>query len=128
MTHASLIYLVDDDPSARRGLVRLFRTAGYDVQAYATANEFLEKYDPEIFGCLILDARLPGLSGEDLGNELNKRDVHLPLIFVTADDDPETRKTAKRLKAVGFFRKPVDGTALLDTIKWALEKEDRNRD
>jgi two-component system response regulator FixJ len=71
-------------------------------------------------GCLVLDARMPGLSGEELQQELKVRGVDLPIIVVTADDDPETCQQALRMRAVAFFRKPVDGTALLDAIRWAL--------
>ncbi len=71
----------------------------------------------------MLDARMPGVSGVELSNELKARGIHLPLIFVTADDDPETKQRALDMGAAGFFRKPVDGTALLDAIDWALRKE-----
>ena len=111
---------MDDDASARRGLARLLRTAGYDVHAFASANEFLDALDPQLWGCLVLDARMPGLSGEELHEELKGQGVDLPIIVVTADDDPETRRRALRMGAAGFFRKPVDGTALLDAIRWAL--------
>jgi len=117
------IYVVDDDPSARKGLTRLLRTAGHDVRDFASATEFLDALDPEISGCLVLDARMPGLSGEELHAELQARDVHLPIIVVTADDDPATRQSAQKMKAVSFFRKPVDGTALLDTIEWILRRD-----
>jgi FixJ family two-component response regulator len=120
MTKTSVVFVVDDDPSARRGLARLLRTAGHDVHEFASANEFLDALDPEVPGCLVLDARMPGLSGEELQQELKARGVDLPIIVVTVDDDPETRRKALRLKAAGFFRKPVDGTALLDAIRWAL--------
>jgi FixJ family two-component response regulator len=126
MTSQKCVFVVDDDPSVRSGLARLLRAAGYDVRAFSSANEFLDSLDPEVSGCLILDARMPGLSGEDLQAELEARNVYLPVIVVTADDDPKTRRRAERMKAVGFFRKPVDGTALLDAIAWALRSENVN--
>ncbi len=120
MTNATCVFVVDDDPSARGGLARLLRTAGHDVRDFASANEFLDALDPKMSGCLVLDARMPGLSGEELQAELKARGVDLPIIVVTADDDPETRQRALGMGAAGFFRKPVDGTALLDAIRWAL--------
>ena len=117
------IYLVDDDKSARKGLTRLLLTAGYQVHAYASSDELLNGPISDKNACLILDARMPGLSGLDLRAELEKKGVKLPVIFVTADDDEETRKKARVLKAAGFFRKPVDGPALLDAIAWALEMQ-----
>jgi len=120
MTSPNCVFVVDDDPSARRGLARLLRTAGHEVREHASAQEFLDALRSETCECLVLDARMPGLSGEELQAELKTRGVHLPIIIVTADDDPETRKKAQRMGAAGFFRKPVDGTALLDAITWAL--------
>ena len=123
MSTGKRVFVVDDDSSARNGISRLLRTAGHDVQAFASADDFLSNLDPEVTGCIILDARMPGLSWEELQTELKSRGVRLPIIFVTADDDPETRRKAQKMKATGFFRKPVDGTALLDAIKWAMGSE-----
>ena len=124
MSEASLVFVVDDDPSARRGLTRLLRAAGHDVRDFASANEFLDTLDPGASGCLILDARMPGLSSGELWAELEARGSHLSIIFVTADDDPATRLRAQKMGAVAFFRKPVDGTALLDAVAWALRSKD----
>ena len=69
---------------------------------------------------MVLDAGMPGLSGKELQAELTARGVHLSIIVITSNDDPETRRKAEEMKAAGFFRKPVDGTALLDAIDWTL--------
>ena len=69
--------------------------------------------------CLVMDIRMPGLSVEELALELGKRGIHLPIIIISADDNEETRQIARRVGAAGYFRKPVDGTALLDAIQWA---------
>ena len=121
MSNNNCVFLVDDDPAARNGISRLLRVAGYDVRSFASSNLFLDALTSEECGCLILDSRMPGLSGKELKEELTARGVHLSIIIVTADDDPETRREAEEMKAVGFFRKPVDGTALLDAIDWAIQ-------
>ena len=128
MTRMEYIFLVDDDPSARSGLARLLRAAGHEVRDFASGNEFVEALGSEASGCLVLDARMPGLSGTELQAELKARGVRLPIIVVTGDEDPETRQKAQDMGAAGFFRKPVDGAALLDAINWALEKNERNEE
>jgi FixJ family two-component response regulator len=117
------VFVVDDDESARNGLARLVRAGGYHVITYASATEFMLTLNSKITGCVLLDARMPGISGEELASELMKYSENLSIIFVTADDDPETKQKAKEMKAVGFFRKPVDGTALLDAIDWVLNSD-----
>lgn len=128
MQKTNLVFLVDDDPSARKGLARLLRTAGHDVRDFASANEFLDAINFEVCGCLVLDLRMPGLSGEELQEELKARGVHLSIIVVTADDNPETRRKAQEMKAAGFYRKPVDGPALLDAIDWTLRSSSTGDD
>ena len=123
MAGTNRTFVVDDDPSARSGLARLLRAAGYDVRVFASADEFLDTFDPDLSGCLVLDIRMPGMTGEEMQAELNARGVHLPTIVVTADDTQGTRQLAQKMKAVAFFRKPVDGLALVDAIKWVLERE-----
>jgi len=115
------VFVVDDDLSARNGLTRLIRTAGYNVHSFATTGSFLKFIESENHGCVLLDARMPGSSGNELKQKLFKYTQKLAVIFVTADDDDDTRRKAKEMHAVGFFRKPVDGTALLDAIEWALK-------
>lgn len=115
------VFVVDDDQSARSGLARLLRTAGYIVHSFSTTGSFLKFIESENRGCILLDARMPGFSTSELKEKLSMYSQQLAIIFVTADDDYETRKKAKELNAVGFFRKPVDGTALLDAIEWALK-------
>ena len=120
------VFIVDDDPSARRGIARLLRAAGHNVRVYASANEFLEIITKDDSGCLVLDARMPGMSGDELKAELNRRCIDLSIIVITGDDDPETKRKADKIKAVGFFRKPVDGAALLDAVEWALRSGSTN--
>ena len=119
MTKSTKVFVVDDDPSARRGLSRLLRAAGHDTLAFASASAFLEAFEAGSAGCIVLDARMPGMSGEELQAELEALGAHPPIIVVTGGDDPEAKQRALNMKAAGFFRKPVDGTALLDAIGWA---------
>jgi len=120
MPKANCVFVVDDDPSARNGLARLLRTAGHDVRDFASADEFLEALGTEECGCVVLDAGMLGLLGEEHLVKLTERYAGLPIVVVTADDNTEIRRKAEEIKAVGFFRKPIDGTALLDAIDWAL--------
>jgi FixJ family two-component response regulator len=125
------VFVIDDDSSVRNGLSRLLRAAGYPVHAFDSANKFLEYVDEFTSGCILLDIRMPGMSGDELALELKNRSVNLPIIVVTADDDQENKRLAKDIGAVGFFRKPVDGTALLDMVNWTLKsngKENMNND
>ena len=126
MKKDNCVFIVDDDPSARRGIARLLRTAGHNVRVYASANEFLDIITTDDSGCLVLDARMPGMSGDELNAELNRRHIDLSIIVVTGDDDPETKRKADIMKAKGFFRKPVDGAALLDAVEWALRSNSTN--
>jgi FixJ family two-component response regulator len=126
MADSSCVFVVDDDASARTGLTRLLRTAIDEVQSFSSADEFLEALDSSLSingntGCLVLDVRMPGLSGEALDRALKARGYHFPVIVVTADDDQATRRWALKMGAVGFFRKPIDGAALIDAVEWALQ-------
>jgi FixJ family two-component response regulator len=116
-----VVYLIDDDESVRRALQRLLRSAGFEVKAYSSAEEFLQSGNlEEKRACLILDIRMPGLTGFDLQQKLISKGVRMPVITVSAFDDAETRERARKLGATAFFRKPVDGQALIDAIHWAM--------
>jgi FixJ family two-component response regulator len=115
------VFVVDDDASARNGLARLMRAAGYHVYTYTSAKEFMATIHPKISGCVVLDIRMPRMSGIELAEKFIKYSQHLSIIFVTANDDPQIRKQANKMNAVGFFRKPVDGTALIDAINWSFK-------
>ena len=117
------IFVVDDDSSARNGFARLLRTAGCNVLSFSSTDEFLDALEPGMHGCIILDARMPGMSMEELHSELQGRGANLHVIVVTADNDEETRRQAERAGAEAFFLKPVDARALLDAIEWALRSE-----
>ena len=115
-----LIYLVDDDASVRKALTMLFMSADMEVKAFEAAEDLLKCQLREQNTCLISDIKLKGLSGIELQRQLAKRSIKIPVIFLTAFDSNEIRQQAKQAGAAGFFRKPVDDQALLDTIQWSL--------
>ena len=123
-TRVATVFIVDDDASARVGLGRLVRAAGYDVRLYADASAFLAAVCQTSNACIVLDMRMPGVAGVSLLMELASKGISLPAIVVTADEDPDTRHQARRTGVVAFFRKPVDGSALLDAIAWAVSDSD----
>jgi FixJ family two-component response regulator len=113
--------LIDDDESVRRALQRLLRSAGLDVKAFSSAEEFLQSGNlGEQRACIILDIRMPGMTGFDLQEKLVSKGIRIPVITVSAFDDAATRERARKLGATAFFRKPVDGEALIDAIHWAM--------
>jgi len=122
MNNSNSVIVVDDDVSARRGIARLLRAAGYDVRDFSSANEFLEALGHETPGCVVLDAGFLEEFVDELQTGIGKGGSDLPIIVVTAYDDRQTRQRALRLEAIGYFRKPIDGTALLDAIDWAMQK------
>jgi len=115
-----MVYLIDDDESVRRALQRLLRSAGLDVRAFASAEEFLESGNLNQKACIVLDIQMGGLTGFDLQEKLASKGIRIPTIAVSALDDAETRERARKLGATAFFRKPVDGQALIDAIHWAI--------
>lgn len=120
------ISIVDDDPSVRRALNRLFRSAGYIVTAYDSAEAFLEAAVVDETDFLILDVHLPGRSGLQLQLELQTSNDRLPVIFITAFDEEPTRIKAMESGAVEFLRKPIDSERLLDLIRLTLDdKQDQ---
>ena len=119
-TGLAKIYLVDDDASIRRALGRVMDSAGFEHEAFASAEEFLAKADGARAVCVVADARLPGMSGLELIRHAASDFPDLPFILLTANDAEETRSEARAVGAAAFFRKPVDAEALLDTIRWAI--------
>ena len=116
-----MVFLIDDDESVRKALQRLLRSAGLDVKAFSSAEEFLQSANlAEKGACIILDIRMPGLTGFDLQEKLASKGIRIPVITVSAFDDAATRERARKLGATAFFRKPVDGEALIDAIHWAI--------
>ena len=119
----SIVFFIDDDPLYRRSSERLVRSAGFDVQSFETAGDFLSSRRPNVPSCLILDVRLPGLSGLDLQRELAEAGVHIPIIFVTGHGDIPMSVQAMKAGAVEFLTKPFRDQALLDAIRQAIGRD-----
>jgi signal transduction histidine kinase len=116
----SFVFVVDDDRSIRESLRNLIRSAGLNVQTFASAQEFLTSQRPDALGCLVLDVQLPGLSGLDLQQELAKGLAQIPIIFITGHKDVPMTVRAMKAGAVDFLLKPFSGEALLNSVRSAL--------
>jgi len=119
----AMVFVVDDDASVRRSTERLMRTEGLEVQTFATAREFLKQPHPERPACLILDVRMPGLSGIDLQVELKNSGIDVPIIFVTGHGDIPMTVKAMRAGAVEFLTKPVRNRNLIEAVRAAIERD-----
>jgi FixJ family two-component response regulator len=115
------VYILDDDNSARKGLSRLLRAAGFNALSFPDVSSFLNVVEPNCLGPLVTDLRMPGLSVKELAKELKQRELNMDIIVVTGDDTIQSKKIANDIGAIGFFRKPVDGTALIDAINWSVK-------
>src|SRR5246127_1913117 len=113
----SIVFIIDDDPLYRRSSERLIRSVGFSVQSFESPRDFLSSRRPDAPSCLILDVRLPGLSGLDLQRELAEAGVHIPIIFVTGHGDIPMSVQAMKAGAVEFLAKPFRDQVLLDAIR-----------
>jgi FixJ family two-component response regulator len=121
------VFVVDDDPSVRRGIARLVKSAGYTSQGFPSAREFLDAELPQCPGCLVLDVRMPGPSGLDLQDELAARGISIPIIFITGHGDVPTSVRAMKAGAVDFLEKPFEDQALLDLIRRSIARDREKR-
>lgn len=124
---AVLIAIVDDDPSAQRGLQRLIRSAGWKAETFASAQEFLARSRAESPNCVLLDLQLPGLSGLELQKRMAEVGLEIPIVFLTGHGDIPASVQAMKAGAVQFLTKPVDEQELLQAIKEAVERDRRTR-
>lgn len=122
-----VIAIVDDDRSVREGLHGLIRSAGWRAEAFASAQEFLERRGPEAPSCLILDLQLPGLSGLDLQKRMAEAELEIPIVFLTGHGDIPASVQAMKAGAIEFLTKPVAEEDLLRAIREALESDRRLR-
>jgi FixJ family two-component response regulator len=124
---AAIIFVVDDDESVREALASLLRSAGLRVQTFASAKQFLESNLPDVPSCLVLDVRMPGLSGLDLQKRLTEINTRIPIVFITAHGDVPTSVRAMKAGAVEFLTKPFRDEDLLSAIQEALERDTNTR-
>ena len=122
----SMIYVIDDDASVRKAFGRLLRSANLDAETFSSAEEFLSSPKQKENACIIIDIRMPGLSGFDLQQRLSAEGIKIPVIVISASDDVQTRERARELGAIAFFRKPIDDQALLDAVWWAISGSRKN--
>ncbi|HTY62338.1 MAG TPA: response regulator [Acidobacteriota bacterium] len=124
---ASTVIVVDDDQAVLRSLSRLLRSAGLAVAAFSSAREFLEQYDPDSPGCLVLDVAMPEMSGLELQQTLIARGQELPIVFLTGHGDASMSEAAIKDGAIDFLSKPVNDEDLLRAVRAALEKDHLRR-
>jgi FixJ family two-component response regulator len=120
---AAIVFVVDDDESVRKAMESLIRSVGLRVETFASAQEFLESRRPDMPGCLVLDVRLPGLSGLDLQRKMAEANIHTPVIFITGHGDIPMTVRAMKAGAVEFLTKPFRDQDLLDAIQQALGRD-----
>jgi FixJ family two-component response regulator len=129
MTDAdAMVFVVDDDAPMRESLKNLMRSVGLRVEAFASAQEFLRSTRPDVPGCLVLDVRLPGLSGLDLQKQMAEGDRDMPIIFITGHGDIPMTVQAMKAGAMEFLTKPFRDQELLDAIQHALERNRQARE
>jgi FixJ family two-component response regulator len=122
-----VVYVVDDDPSIRRSLERLFRSVGHECISFGSAEEFLECQRRDAPSCLVLDVRLPGLSGLDLQRELAEANAHIPIIFLTGHGGIPLSVRAMKAGALDFLTKPFHEQDLLDAVRQAIDRDEEAR-
>jgi FixJ family two-component response regulator len=127
LAKTGIIAIVDDDEPLREALGSVLKAAGFESTCFASAEDFLDSPVRDNTACLILDVRLPGMSGVELQRRLADADSNTPIIFVTAHGDASLRDLVMRAGAAGFLSKPVRSDALLKEINAALRKSDSNR-
>ncbi len=119
----STVFVLDDDASVRGALGMLLRAAGFHVETFESAGELLRHESPDAAGCLVLDVKLPGVSGLDLHGELAAAGLHLPVVFITGHGDVRMSVRAMKAGAVEFLTKPFRDWELLDAVEQAVERD-----
>src|SRR3989475_1827802 len=120
---APVVFVVDDDPSVRRAIQRLVESVGLQVELFGSAQEFLRSERPDAPSCLVLDIRLPGISGLDFQRQLAEANIHIPIIFITAHGDIPMTVRAMKAGAAEFLTKPFRSRGLLDAVRAAIERD-----
>jgi len=126
-TQTATVFIVDDDEGVRESLGFLMKSVGLNFSTFASAQQFLDAYDLDVPGCLVLDIRMPGMSGLELQGKLKERQAILPIIFITGHGDVPMAVEAMQNGAVDFIQKPFRDQELLDRINEAMEQDSKNR-
>jgi len=120
--HTATVYVVDDDESVRKATARLLKSVGFRVKTFASARDFLDHDRDDVPGCLVLDVRMPGLSGMDLQRELAAANVDLPIVFMSAHGDIPMSVRAMKAGAADFLPKPADDQKLLEAVGQTIDR------
>src|SRR6476660_7563268 len=123
-----MVFVIDDDASMRRALTNLFQSVGLKVEVFGSAPEMLHSRLPDVASCLVLDVRLPGLSGLDFQTELAKANILIPIIFMTGHGDIPMTVKAMKSGAVDFLTKPFRDQDMLDAVVTAIERDRKRRE
>jgi len=123
MDTKAVVYVIDDDASVRKSLDRLIRSVGFDVKTFATAGDFLSYNPPDQPGCLVLDVRMPGITGLELQEELTAANRSIPIIFITGYGNVPESVRAMKAGAIDFLEKPFDDKTLIDAIYRAIHHD-----
>ncbi len=123
-----IVFVIDDDASMRRALSNLFESVGLKVEVFGSAPDMLRSKLPDVASCLVLDIRLPGLSGLDFQTELAKANIHIPIIFMTGHGDIPMTVRAMKGGAVDFLTKPFRDQDMLDAVVTAIERDRKRRE
>ena len=123
-----MVFVIDDDPSVRSAVTFLLSTVGLQAETFDSADSFLRKRPPDVTSCLVLDVRLPGLSGLDFQRELAARNIRMPIVFLTGHGDIPMSVRAMKAGAVEFLTKPFRDQDLLDAVRVALDRDRASRE
>jgi len=123
----AVVFVVDDDQAMRNSLKWLIESVGVQVESFASADEFLTQYQPGRAGCLVLDVRMPGMSGLDLQEYLLEKNIHIPVVIITGHGDVPMAVRAMKGGAIDFIEKPFNDEVLLDAIRRAIAYEEQQR-
>ena len=124
----AVVFIVDDDASVREAMQRLFRSVGLRAEVFASASEFLRSKPADVPSCLVLDVRLPDLSGLDFQTELTKADIQIPIVFMTGHGDIPMTVKAMKAGAIEFLPKPFRDQDMLDAVRLGLERDRARRE
>lgn len=128
ISQTAYVFIVDDDYAVRDGLAQVMEAAGFNYQAFESAEHFLQAYCPGNCGCLVLDLNMPDMTGDELQTELIRRNIHLPIIFLTGYGDIPTTVRVIKAGAVDFLTKPVSSKLLTERVRSVLELESQRRE